>query len=57
MKDFPHANINQLLAPDILHLLIKECFKDQLVDWVESYLKAHHGKKEAEWILNEIDWM
>ncbi|KAJ2975717.1 hypothetical protein NUW54_g11684 [Trametes sanguinea] len=54
-NDFPRADIHQLLAPDILHQVIKGTFKDHLVTWVEQYLKAEHGEVKSMEILTEID--
>ncbi|KAG1896853.1 uncharacterized protein F5891DRAFT_983081 [Suillus fuscotomentosus] len=54
-NDFPQADIHQLIAPDLLHQLIKGTSKDHLVEWVGKYLLHMHGKKGAEKIQDEID--
>ncbi|KAG1750517.1 uncharacterized protein EDB91DRAFT_1244099 [Suillus paluster] len=54
-NDFPRADIHQLIALDLLHQIIKGCFKDHLVAWVEKYLHHIHGKCEAECIMDDID--
>ncbi|KAF8226934.1 hypothetical protein L208DRAFT_1007346, partial [Tricholoma matsutake] len=35
---FPQADIHELMAPDLLHQIIKGTFKDHLVKWVGEYL-------------------
>ncbi|KAG2115113.1 uncharacterized protein F5147DRAFT_649531 [Suillus discolor] len=55
MNDFPRTNIHELLAPDLLHQIIKGAYKDHLVTWVEKYLLRTHGKMQANIILDDID--
>ena len=52
---FPHADIHKLMAPDLLHQIIKGTFKDHLVEWVGEYLVAEHGGTWAAAIMADID--
>ena len=52
---FPHADIHQLLTPNLLHQIIKRTFKDYLVGWVEEYLVLVYGKTGIAVILTNID--
>ncbi|KAG1837384.1 hypothetical protein C8R48DRAFT_622854 [Suillus tomentosus] len=54
-NDFPRADIHELIAPDLLHQIIKGAFKDHLVVWVEKYLVQTHGQTQADVILDDID--
>ncbi|KAF8522595.1 hypothetical protein BU17DRAFT_75141 [Hysterangium stoloniferum] len=54
-NNFPHADINELISPDLLHQVIKGTFKDHLVTWVEEYLVLAHGRTQVNEILDDID--
>lgn len=52
---FPRADIRRMIAPDILHQVIKGGWKDHLVAWVERYLYLKHTRAKARAIMDEID--
>ncbi|KAF8269532.1 hypothetical protein EI94DRAFT_1771196 [Lactarius quietus] len=54
-SEFPWADLHEIIAPDILHQVIKGTFKDHLVLWVKLYLVCMHGKSKASTILDDID--
>ncbi|KAJ7114416.1 hypothetical protein C8R44DRAFT_630053 [Mycena epipterygia] len=54
-RDFPRADIHEMLSSDLLHQVIKGSFKDHLVTWVGEYLHIEHTKAEADKIMDEID--
>ncbi|TFK58882.1 hypothetical protein BDN72DRAFT_781471 [Pluteus cervinus] len=54
-RDFPRADIHELLSSDLLHQVIKGTFKDHLVTWVEEYLQLTHEKSVAAKMMDELD--
>ncbi|KAJ7725533.1 hypothetical protein B0H16DRAFT_1781820 [Mycena metata] len=54
-RDFPRADIHEMITPDLLHQLIKGSFKDHLVTWVGEYIYLEHPKAKADGIMDEID--
>jgi len=52
---FPRADIHELLAPDLLHQIIKGTFKDHVVDWITKYIKDKYPKASADKIMADID--
>jgi hypothetical protein len=55
MDGFPRADIHELLAPDLLHQIIKGGFKDHLVQWVQDYLVLEYGEAGAARHMSDID--
>ncbi|KAF8321908.1 hypothetical protein F5887DRAFT_904465, partial [Amanita rubescens] len=54
-SSFPRADIHELIAPDLLHQVIKGTFKDHLVAWIEKYMKQEHGDSYGKVMMDEID--
>lgn len=54
-RNFPHADIHELISCDLLHQIIKGTFKDHLITWVGEYLEDVHGKSKAAKIMANID--
>ena len=52
--NFPHADIYELITPNLLHQLVKGTFKDHLIDWVSEYLTLQYGLSRGQKILNDI---
>jgi Plavaka transposase len=52
---FPKVDIHKLLAPELLHQLIKGMFKDHLVMWVGDCFVQTHGEVVALEIIEDID--
>lgn len=49
---FPRANIHELMAPDLLHQIIKGVFKDHIVTWVVEWMGLQPNGKR---IIAEMD--
>ncbi|KIO14690.1 hypothetical protein M404DRAFT_118735 [Pisolithus tinctorius Marx 270] len=52
---FPCVDIHELIAPELLHQLIKGTFKDHLITWVNKYLEQNYPRQKALEIIAEID--
>ncbi|KAG7085821.1 hypothetical protein E1B28_003359 [Marasmius oreades] len=52
---FPRADIHEIMAPDLLHQLIKGTFKDHLVTWINEYIMATYPTPKALAIIQDID--
>lgn len=54
-QQFVRADVYELIAPDILHQVVKGVFKDHIVTWNETYLENLADKKLGKAISSEID--
>ncbi|KAJ7803304.1 hypothetical protein B0H13DRAFT_2244639 [Mycena leptocephala] len=54
-RDFPCADIHEMISSDLLHQVIKGSFKDCLVTWVGEYLYLEHPKAGADAIMDDIN--
>ena len=55
-NDFEYADIHELIAPDLLHQIIKGTYKDHLVEWIQDYIYAtYKPEAEALKVLDDID--
>lgn len=54
MDSFPRVDIHELLAPDLLHQVIKGTFKDHIVDWATHHIQDSHLKSRVAEILAGI---
>ncbi|KAJ3742783.1 hypothetical protein DFH05DRAFT_1495496 [Lentinula detonsa] len=52
---FPRADIHEMLTADLLHQVVKGCFKDMLVEWVIAYLTITHGETQMKEIMDDVD--
>ncbi|KAF8272768.1 hypothetical protein EI94DRAFT_1769618 [Lactarius quietus] len=52
-SDFPHADIHEMISPDLLHQVIKGVFKN-MVDWICTYVLATHGQTAGDAILTRL---
>ncbi|KAF8985645.1 hypothetical protein BDQ17DRAFT_1494815 [Cyathus striatus] len=46
---FPHANIHELLSPDLLHQVIKGTFHDHIIEWVSAYILGEYKPRSDNW--------
>jgi hypothetical protein len=52
---FPHANIHELVTPDLLHQLVKGVFKDHIFEWVLEWIQLLPTEAAQNRVLDDID--